>query len=142
VREVLDVVLEPFDLTHAGVSPTSLEPQARSARGGLVSFDAMPRAARHLAAFVTLPLRALFAAYPGSETPREREGVVTIDDIESQQDPVLLRAVVPLLRRALPNVQWILTTSSTHLALACESSEVVALRRTSRSVELGEGLLH
>ncbi len=143
MREVIDVVLEPFDLVHAGVSPTSLEPQARSSRGGLVPFDAMPRAARHLVAFVTLPLRALFAAYPGSESPREREGVVAIDDVESQQDPALLRELVPLLRRALPNVQWILTTASTHLALACESSEVVALRRTGTSrVELGEGLLH
>jgi predicted ATP-dependent endonuclease of OLD family len=69
--------------------------------------------------------------------------VVVIDDVESQQDPALLRVLVPLLRRALPNVQWLLTTSSTHMALACDASEVVALRRTSTSrVELGEGLLH
>jgi hypothetical protein len=143
LREVLDVVLEPFDLVYAGVSPTSLEPQVRSSRGGIVPFDAMPRAARHLVAFVTLPLRALFAAYPGSDTPREREGVVAIDDVENQQDPALLRALVPLLRRALPNVQWILTTASTQLALACDASEIVALRRTGASrVELGEGLLH
>jgi hypothetical protein len=142
LREAVDVVLEPFDLVHAGVSPTSLEPQARSAHGGLVPFDAMPRAARHLVAFVALPLRALFAAYPGSDAPREREGVVTIDDAESQQDPSLLRSFVPLLRRALPNVQWILTTSSTQLALACEASDVIALRRTSGArVELGDGLL-
>ena len=143
LREVIDVVLEPFDLVHAGVSPTSLEPQARSSHGGIVPFDAIPRAARHLVAFVTMPLRALFAAYPGSDTPREREGVVAIDDVENQQDPALLRGLVPLLRRALPNVQWILTTASTQLALACDASEVVALRRTATSrVELGEGLLH
>ena len=143
LREVIDVVLEPFDLTHAGVSPTTLEPQFRSPRGGVLSFDALPRAARHLVSFVTLPLRALFAAYPGSETPREREGVVAIDDVESQQDTVVLRALVPLLRQALPNVQWLLTTASTQLALACEAADVIALRRTStRRVELGEGLLH
>ncbi|MBX3207619.1 MAG: ATP-binding protein [Labilithrix sp.] len=143
LREVIDVVLEPFDLSHAGVSPTSLEPLARSARGGLVPFDAMPRAARHLVSFVTLPLRALFAAYPNADAPREREGVVAIDDVEAQQDPALLRELVPLLRRALPNVQWLLTTASTHLALACEAPSVVALRRTEASrVELGEGLLH
>jgi hypothetical protein len=143
LREVVNVVLEPFDLVHAGVSPTSLEPHARSTRGGLVSFDAMPRAARHLVALVALPLRALFAAYPGADSPREQEGVVTIDDAENQQDPTILRMLVPLLRRALPNVQWILTTSSTQLALACDASEVVALRRTSETrVELGEGLLH
>jgi predicted ATPase len=94
-------------------------------------------------AFVTLPLRALCAAYPGAEAPREREGVVAIDDVENQQDPVLLRQLVPLLRRALPNVQWILTTASTQLAGACTAGEVIALRRTSPShVELGEGVLH
>jgi hypothetical protein len=143
LREVLDVALEPFDLVYAGVSPITLEPQARSVRGGVVAFDALPRAARHLVAFVALPLRALFAAYPGSETAREREGVVAIDDVDSQQDPAILRILVPLLRRALPNVQWILTTSSTQLALACDAGDVVALRRTSSShVELGEGLLH
>ncbi|HVH41993.1 MAG TPA: hypothetical protein VM925_06605 [Labilithrix sp.] len=143
LKEVIDVVLEPFDLVHAGISPTSLEPQARSARGGIVPFDAMPRAARHLVAFVTLPLRALFAAYPGSDAPREREGVVAIDDVESQQDPALLRSLVPLLQRALPNVQWILTTSSAQLALACDAPSIIALRRTSPNrVETGEGLLH
>ncbi|MBX3259890.1 MAG: hypothetical protein KF782_09370 [Labilithrix sp.] len=143
LREVVDVVLEPFDLAHAGVSPTSLEPLARSPRGGLVPFDALPRAARHLVSFVTLPLRALFAAYPGADAPREREGVVAIDDVEAQQDPALLRDLVPLLQRALPNVQWLLTTASTQLALACEAPSVVALRRTEASrVELGEGLLH
>jgi hypothetical protein len=143
LREVVDIALAPFDLTHAGVSPTTLEPQARSPHGGLIAFDALPRAARHLVSFVALPLRALSAAYPGSEAPREREGVVAIDDAESQQDPTLQRELVPLLRRALPNVQWILTTASTHLALACDSADVVALRRTSTSrVELGEGLLH
>lgn len=144
LREVIDVVLEPFDLVHAGVSPTSLEPQARSrASGAIVPFDAIPRAARHLIAFVAIPLRALSAAYPGADAPREREGVVAIDDAESQQDPSLLRELAPLLRRALPNVQWILTTSSTQLALACDASEIIALRRTGpHRIELGEGLLH
>jgi hypothetical protein len=143
LREVLDLVLEPFDLTYDGVSPTTLEPQARSPRRGLVSFDSLPRAARHLMALVALPLRALFAAYPGAETPREREGVVAIDDAESQQDAAILRMLGPLLRRALPNVQWILASSSTQLALACDPSEVVALRRvTPDHVELGAGHLH
>lgn len=143
LREAIDVVLEPFDLVHAGVHPTSLEPQVRSSRGDLIPFDAIPRAARHLIAFVALPLRALFAAYPGSDTPREREGVVAIDDVENQQDPALLRVLVPLLRRALPNVQWILTTASTQLALACDASEVIAMRRSGASrVELDEGVLH
>lgn len=141
LREVVDVVLAPFDLTYAGIHPLTLEPQARGG-SGLIAFDAIPRAARHLIAFVALPLRALHAAYPGADTPREREGVVTIDDAEAQQDPALLRHLVPLLREALPGVQWILGTSSTQLATACASSEVIALRRTAKTVELGEGQLH
>jgi len=143
LREVVDVVLEPFDLAHAGVHPTTLEPQARARDGRIVPFDALPRAARHLVAFVALPLRALFAAYPGAETPRDREGIVAIDDLESQQDPSLFRDLVGLLRRALPNVQWIATTSSAQLAAACAPEDVVAVRRTSdKHVEIGEGILH
>jgi hypothetical protein len=143
VHEVVDVMLSPFGFTYAGTSPTSLEPEARDVHGRVVPFDGLPRAARHLVSFGVLSLRALFAAYPRSERPREREGVVAIDDIESQQDPTVLRAIVPLLRNALPNVQWILTTASTHLAMSCASSEVVALRRTTESgVEVGEGVLH
>lgn len=143
LRDVIDIALEPFDLVYAGVSPTSLEPQARSVHGGLVPFDSIPRAARHLIAFVTLPLRALFAAYPGAEAPREREGVVAIDDVESQQETSFLRFLGPLLQRALPNVQWILTSSSPQLALACDAASVIALRRTSaHRVEMGEGQLH
>lgn len=143
VREVTGVMLEPFGFTYAGVGPTTLEPEARDPEGRVVGFDALPRAARHLVAFGALSLRALFAAYPGSDAPREREGVVLVDDVEAQQDPSMLRALVPLLRRALPNVQWILTTASTQLALACAAGEVIALRRSRGSrIEIGEGVLH
>ncbi len=146
VREVVDAMLVPFGFSYAGAgtSPLSLEPEVRDASGRVVPFDALPRPAKHLAAIGALSLRALFAAYPNADDPREREGVVAIDDLESQQDPAMLRAIVPLLRRALPNVQWILTTSSTQLAMSCAASEVLALRKSSAggSVEIGEGVLH
>ena len=143
VREVVDVMLAPFGFTYAGVSPLSLEPEATDASGRVVAFDALPRAARHLVAFGALSLRALFAAYPHSDDPRDREGVVAIDDVDAQQDPSMLRVLVPLLRSALPNVQWILTTSSAQLAMACAPGEVVALRRTDTSrIEANEGVLH
>jgi predicted ATPase len=88
-------------------------------------------------------LRALFAAYPHSDDPRSCEGVIAVDDIEAQQDPAMLRSLVPLLRRALPNVQWLLTTASSQLAMACAPGEVVALRRSGETqVEVGEGVLH
>ena len=146
LREVADVMLEPFGFRYAGVSPITLEPEATDKAGRTIGFDALPRPARHLLAFGTLTLRALFAAYPRAEEPREREGVVAIDDIEVQQDPAMLRALIPLLQRALPKVQWILTTASTQLALACGAGEVVALRRTGETgemrIEVGEGVLH
>ena len=103
VREVVDVMLEPFGFSYAGVSPLSLEPEATDNAGHIVAFDALPRPARHLVAFGALSLRAMFAAYPHSDDPREREAVVAIDDIEAQQDPAMLRMIVPLLRHALPN---------------------------------------
>ena len=143
VRQVVDVMLAPFGFTYAGVSPSSLEPEAVDAAGRVVAFDALPRPARHLVAFGALTLRALVAAYPRHEDPRRAEGVVAIDDVESQQDPTLLRILVPLLRGALPNVQWILTTSSTQLAMACAPGEVIALRREgANGIEVSEGVLH
>ncbi|HSO36004.1 MAG TPA: hypothetical protein VLT33_25930 [Labilithrix sp.] len=143
VREVVDLLLAPFGFSYAGVSPRSLEPEAVDAAGRVVAFDALPRAARHLVAFGALTLRSLAAGYPHAEDPRRAEGVVAIDDIESQQDPGLLRIVIPLLRKALPNVQWILTTSSSQLAMACAPGEVVALRREgAKGIEVGEGILH
>lgn len=143
VRAVTDIMLEPFGYTYAGVSPLSLEPEARHPSGRIIGFDALPRAARHLVAFGALPLRALFAAYPHAEDPRDSEGVVAIDDVETQQDPATLRGLVSLLRRALPGVQWILGTSSTQLANACAPGEVVSLRQgVETRVEVGEGALH
>ena len=143
LREVMDVMLAPFGFTYAGVSPLSLEPEATSGAGHVIAFDALPRAARHLVAFGALSLRALFAAYPHGGDPRQREGVVAIDDVDAQQDPSMLRVLVPLLRAALPSVQWVLTTSSAQLALACAPGEVVALRRTATSrIEASEDVLH
>lgn len=142
LREAVDIVLEPFGLTYGGVSPATLEPRWRDG-SRIVPFDAIPRAARHLVAFVTLPLRALFAAYPDDGLAREREGVVAIDDVDADQSPATLRTIVPLLERALPNVQWILTTSSAELALACDSASVIALRQTSPGrIETAGGTLH
>ena len=142
VREVTSMMLEPFGYSYEGIGVTTLEPEVKDAQGRLLPFDALPRAARHMVAFGVLPLRALFAAYPGSEdSPREHEGVVAIDDVEMQQDPAFLRGIIPLLHSALPNVQWILATSSTQLALACEAGEVVALRRQGARVEASEEVL-
>ena len=40
------------------------------------------------------------------------------------------------LRRALPEVQWILTTTSSLVAASCEPSEVLALRRLPEQADV------
>jgi predicted ATP-binding protein involved in virulence len=67
--------------------------------------------------------------------------VVLVDDIERQLDLSVQRALAPALRRALPRVQWIVTTASPLITGACDASEVLALRRmeATERVELFEG---
>jgi hypothetical protein len=126
--------------TYVGADPASLEPLFESSGGRTVAFDELPTSARHLASFVALPLRTLYAAYAQSD-PLMHEGVVVIDDVELHQDATTQRALGPALRRALPRVQWIVTTSSPNVAFGCEPHEVIALRRleASGAVELHTG---
>lgn len=142
MHEVVDLMLSPFGLAYRGVSPSTLEPEAATPDGRLLTFDALPRSARHLVAFGALSLRALHAAYPAAERPREREAVVAIDDLELHQDATVLRAVPGLLHRALPGIQWIFTTSSAQLA--SDLGEVVTLRRAQgdSGVEVSADVLH
>ena len=142
MRETVDVLLSPFGLVYAGVDPRTLEPRMRADDGELIAFDALPRGARHLASFGALGVRALAAAYPTREDLRQAEIVITIDDVESQQEPAVLRDLTALLRRALPGAQWIVATSSHALAAACEPDQVIALRRAALGgVELFDGPL-
>jgi hypothetical protein len=125
---------------YVGVDPASLEPLFEASGGRTIAFDELPTSVRHLASFAVLPLRGVFAAY-GQTDPLAHEAVVVIDDVELHQDATTQRALVPALRRALPRVQWIITTSSPNVALGCEPHEVIALRRleASGAVELHTG---
>ena len=64
-----------------------------------------------------------------------------IDDAEVHLEAGLQRSLGTLLRRALPRVQWVVTTGSPAVTLGCDTQEVLALRRTPASgrVELYEG---
>jgi hypothetical protein len=139
LRETLEALLEGTGISYTGTSPRSLEPVFAFGHRE-VELDDLPRSARHRVAFGALTLRALAAAYPGRD-PRVAEGVVLLDDLEVQQDTRTLPALPGLLRRALPRVQWIVTTASPHVAAGCEVSEVLALRRMpgSAHVELYAG---
>jgi hypothetical protein len=115
--------------SFCGVDLLTLEPQFTDHNGQPRSFDALPTRARHLVAFVALPVRALWAAYPFRE-PLEAEGIVTIDEVDLYQDPAVLTHLVPALKKALPRVQWILAATSPLVAASCDASEVIALRRS------------
>ena len=140
MREVLAAFLDQLGFQYLGVDPIRIEPIFATGDGRQVTFDDLPRGSRHLISFGALVIRALAAAYPERDL-RRTEGVVLLDDIEAQQELHLQRQVVAMLLRALPRVQWIVTTSSPAVAQGCDASELFALRRMPESgrVELHDG---
>ncbi|HEX4514587.1 MAG TPA: hypothetical protein VH054_13645 [Polyangiaceae bacterium] len=131
LRDVSQIALAPFNAQYEGVHAKTLEP-IFSHEGRDAIFEELPRGARHLVAIVTGALRVLHGAYASQESCkplREREGVIVVDDLETQQDAALLKHVPALLKASLPRVQWILATSATPVTLGCERDEVLALRR-------------
>jgi hypothetical protein len=139
LREVLAVLLEDTGATYVGTSPRTLEPTF-DLGDRRVDLDDLPRSARHRVAFGVLTLRALSAGYPEHPDPREAEGVALIDDLELHQDARTVGALPGLLRRALPRVQWIVTTASHLVAAGCEVGDVLALRRVPDASEGGARL--
>lgn len=128
MRHSLASLLALVGFSYRGLDAASFEPMFLDAEGRERTFDALPTRVRHLVAFAALPVRMLFAAYPGSD-PAECEGVVAIDEADLHQDPATLLGLVTALNRALPRVQWILTTSSSLLAASADARDVLALRR-------------
>lgn len=140
MNAAVSAVLEDTGFTYDGVDPARLEPVFVEQGGGLVLFDDLPRGLRHAVAFAALPLRVLCAAYPERD-PRSAEGLVLVDDAEVQLPLAHQRTLVPRLRRALPGVQWIVTTASPAVAEGAETGEVIALRRSpgSSRIEIYDG---
>jgi hypothetical protein len=128
MQSVVTTLLEPLGFIYRGIDPFSFEPLFTGPFGRTFAFDALPTRARHLASMAALSVRTLWAAYP-TRDPRESEGVITIDDVDLHQDAVTAQALVPAFRSALPEVQWILTTTSPLVAASCDVREVLALRR-------------
>lgn len=128
MRHSLAALLGLVGFSYRGLDAASFEPMFEDAEGRERPFDALPTRVRHLIAFAVLPVRMLFAAYPGAD-PTEAEGVVAIDEADLHQDPQTLLGLIAALNRALPRVQWILTTSSATLASSADTRDVLALRR-------------
>jgi len=119
--------------SYRGIDPASFEPIFASlGQARAVPFDALPTHARHLIAFAALGVRTLWAAYPDQD-PREAEGVIAIDEVDLHQDAQVEQKLLPALRAALPEAQWILTTASPLLAAAAEACAVLALRHVPES---------
>lgn len=128
MRSAVNALVTLAGYTYEGLDPSSFEPVFLNPTGQRVTFDLLPTHARHLVAFSALPTRVLWAAYPGHD-PRCSEAVVGIDDVDLHLDPTVQRKLVPALRAALPEVQWILTTAGPEIPGACDSRDVLALRR-------------
>jgi hypothetical protein len=136
VREVVGPLAHLDGHTFVGVDGRSFEPIFERKHGGAhVPFDELPAQTRHLVAIGAIAVRALHAAFPAEE-PRLAEGVVLVDDADLHLDAAARRALVPALRDALPNVQWILCAASPEVALPCDATEVLALRRLPESSEV------
>lgn len=141
LRLVLTDLLEGDGYAFLGVDPVRLEPVFRDPESRRIEFDDLPRSLRHLVAIGALVTRNLAAAWSDRD-PREGEGVVLVDDIEIEQPPHRQRVIVTRLHHALPRVQWIITTSSTDVALGCPPSSLVILRRRpgGAAIDLHDGV--
>jgi len=128
MKKAVGALVSLAGFEYRGLDAASFEPMFGDAEGRTRPFDALPTRARHLAAFAALTVRLLWAAYPGKD-PLESEAVVAIDDVDLHQDPTTQSLLARALSTALPEVQWIVTTSSNLVAGSVSPSEVIALRR-------------
>lgn len=129
MRDTVDALVSLAGFRYEGLDPPSMEPTFRTTGGTRLFFERLPNHVRNLVSFAALPVRTLWAAYPGRD-PRTMEGVVAIDEVDLHQDGFVVERLVETLRTSLPRVQWILTTSSSVLASSVGAEEVLALRRT------------
>lgn len=128
MHETVLALVRLANFGYQGIDPITLEPTFITPGGRRTLFERLPTRVRHLVALAALPVRTLWAAYPGKD-PRTSEGVVAIDEIDLHLDDAVAERIVSVLRHALPRVQWIVTTSSTVVAGSVDSREVLALRR-------------
>ncbi|WP_421656485.1 AAA family ATPase [Leptothermofonsia sp. ETS-13] len=68
--------------------------------------------------------RRLAIANPGLENPLQGEGVVLIDEIELHLHPQWQRKIIPSLRSAFPNCQFIVTTHSPQIISHVEPESI------------------
>jgi hypothetical protein len=67
--------------------------------------------------------------------PAKIRGIVLIDEIDLHLHPSLQRVLVPRLRKALPEVQWIVTTHSPLVISSFDRREIVLLKAGPKGPE-------
>jgi hypothetical protein len=127
MQEVVNDLAQLSGYRYAELDASTLEPTFVAPTGQALRFDAVPTAIKHAVAFGALTLRALWAAYHGL-MPTRAQAVVAIDELELHQDAALASAIIDVLTRHLPNVQWVLTTRSTALLNCRSADEILALQ--------------
>ncbi len=65
--------------------------------------------------------------------PAQMTGIVLLDELELHLHPSLQRTLVPRLRKALPKVQFIVTTHSPLILSSFDQAELVVLDRTEET---------
>jgi|GEM_PF-1218269 len=89
--------------------------------------DQLSDGERNLIALTGELARRMAVASPRSDDPRQLEGVVLIDEIEQHIHPGLQREILPRLRSAFPNVQFIVSTHSPQVLSTAPRDAIVAV---------------
>jgi hypothetical protein len=139
MQELVNDLAQLNGYRYVELDASSLEPTFVAPTGQALRFDAVPSGIKHAVAFGALTLRALWAAYQGI-MPTRAQAVVAIDEIELHQDAMLASAIIDVLTRHLPQVQWVITTRSTALLGCRNADELLALQQVEqRGVAIYDG---
>lgn len=126
LKRLLSVILED---TALAIAP-SKETLSFLVDGALVDAAELPDGFRATIAWLADLCAAWCAKAPyeaESGDPTQIRAIVLIDEIDLHLHPSLQRVLVPRLRKALPNVQWIVTTHSPLVLSSFDKSELVLL---------------
>ncbi len=127
VREAITALMPGFD--HPRIE-RDITPFAMMVTKGGVEFrlDQLSDGERNLVALAGEIARRLAVTNSRSTTPRETEGVVLIDEVEQHLHPAVQRKMMPSLRRAFPNLQFIVTTHSPQVVASVPAESVFVLK--------------
>lgn len=125
VREAVAAVMPGFERLRIERDPT---PAMVATKDGIeLRLDQLSDGERNLIALVGDLARRVVLADPTSESPRETEGLVLIDEVEQHLHPAWQRRVIPALRRAFPKMQLVVTTHSPQVISSVPESAVLVL---------------